>query len=85
MLFGGGVDVGSVAPSRPDPVVEVNYAAFEVAFVQQFEFQTDTLGERPFAASHYDRAKNRWHSSTNPASSAWAARSGPPTLMSRSA
>jgi hypothetical protein len=30
-------------------------------------------------------ARNRWHSSTNPALIAWAARSGPPTLMSRPA
>ena len=28
---------------------------------------------------------NRWHSSTNPALNAWAARSGPPTVRSRSA
>ena len=30
-------------------------------------------------------AMNRWHSSTNSAQIAWAARSGPPTLVSRSA
>src|SRR5450830_703964 len=29
--------------------------------------------------------RNRWNSSTSPASIAWAARWGPPTLMSRSA
>jgi len=27
--------------SRPDAVVEVNHAAFETAFVKQFELQTD--------------------------------------------
>ena len=30
-------------------------------------------------------ATNRWHSSTSPAASAWAASSGPPTQMSRPA
>src|SRR5215207_7035138 len=30
-------------------------------------------------------ATNRWHSSTNAALIAWAARSGPPTVMSRPA
>ena len=30
-------------------------------------------------------ATNRWHSSTNPAANAWAARPGPPTARSRPA
>src|SRR5215217_2756734 len=46
---------GTVAiSSRPGAVVEVNYAAFETAFVQQFELHADVVGEGAFTASHYD-------------------------------
>src|SRR5215213_10435419 len=37
----------------PDAVVEVNHAAFETAFVQQFESQADVVGQGPLAASHH--------------------------------
>ena len=34
--------------------MEVNHAAFETAFVRQFELQADIAGEGPFAPSHHD-------------------------------
>src|SRR5215208_2148411 len=43
------------APSPPGAVVEVDHAAAETAFVDQFELQADVVGEGPFAASHHDR------------------------------
>ena len=36
--------------SRPDAVMEVNHAAAETAFLQQFELQADMVGEGLFAA-----------------------------------
>ena len=35
--------------------MEVNHAAFETAFVQQFELQADIVGEGVCAASRHDR------------------------------
>ena len=34
--------------------MEVNHAALETAFVQQFELQADIWGKRTFTASHHD-------------------------------
>ena len=36
-------------------VVEVNHAAAETTFVQQFELQADVVGQRSLAASHHHR------------------------------
>ena len=40
--------------SRPNPVVEVNHAVAETAFVQQLERQADVVGKGPLAAAHHD-------------------------------
>src|SRR5687767_2681 len=55
MLFGSRTGPPGVAISlRPGAVVEVNHAALETAFVQQFELQADVCGEVPFTTSNYD-------------------------------
>ena len=42
--------------SRPlGAVVEVNHAAAETTFVQQFELQADVVGQGSLAASHHHR------------------------------
>jgi hypothetical protein len=61
--------------------VEVNHAAAETAFVQHFELHADIVGEGPIALLPHDGREEQVDSSTNPASIAWAARSGPPTLI----
>ena len=35
--------------------MEVHNTVAETAFVQQFEFQAEIVGEGPFASSHHDR------------------------------
>src|SRR5215218_741253 len=45
---------GVAVSLRPGAVVEVNHAALETAFVQQFELQADVAGEMPFTATNHD-------------------------------
>src|SRR5688500_3725414 len=55
MLFGSRTGPPGVAVSlRTYAVVEVNHAALETAFVQQFELQADVCGEGPFTTSNHD-------------------------------
>jgi len=45
----------------------VDHTVAETAFVQQFQLHADIVGEGLYAASTTMDARNRWHSSTNPA------------------
>jgi hypothetical protein len=75
-------------PSRasgPGGVAAVNHAVAETAFVQQFELHADMVGERLVTASHHDGHEEQLPLVDQSGLEAWAARSGPPTVRSRSA
>jgi hypothetical protein len=65
--------------------VEVDDAALEAAFVDEFEVDGDPLGRAAVPPPTTIGVRKRWHSSTSPALSACPARWAPPTVRSRSA